>query len=174
MNWTFDDSLPTTMVMEEMPTPRDTHILLRGEYDKKGPKVCARPAGCLAAAADRCAQQSPRLRPVAGRSKSNPLTARVAVNRFWQMLFGAGIVKTVEDFGAQGEWPSHPELLDWLAVEFMVDWKRQGWDVEGSCSGPSSPARRTGNPRKAPRICCKRDPDNRLLAAARVSGCRPR
>ncbi|MBI3862423.1 MAG: DUF1553 domain-containing protein [Planctomycetia bacterium] len=112
------ESFPTTMVMREMPVPRETFVLVRGEYDKRGEKVSPGipssfgplPAG------------SPNNRLGLARwvaDRSNPLTARVAVNRMWQMLFGTGFVKTVDDFGAQGEWPSHPELLDWLAVEFM-------------------------------------------------------
>src|SRR5262249_51648283 len=114
----FEEQIPTTMVMEEMNPPRDTHILIRGEYDKKGPKV----APGLPQSLPPLPSSAPNNR--LGFAKwlvdpANPLTARVTVNRYWQMLFGAGIVRSVEDFGAQGDWPSHPELLDWLATEFM-------------------------------------------------------
>ena len=115
------------MVMEEMPTPRDTHLLLRGEYDKKGPKVLPG----LPAALPALPKGTPNNRLGFASwlvARENPLTARVAVNRSWQMLFGVGIVKTVEDFGAQGDWPSHPELLDWLAVEYS-----------SPCSGRGTP-----------------------------------
>lgn len=132
--WTrFDESIPTTMVMQEMPTPRDTHILLRGEYDKKGPTV----GPGLPAVVPPMAAGSPNNRLGLARwlvQRDNPLTARVTVNRHWQMLFGTGIVKTVEDFGAQGEWPSHPELLDWLAAEFMDPI----WGVGENCCGQGS------------------------------------
>ena len=91
--------------------------------------------------------------------KDNPLTARVAVNRMWQAFFGQGLVSTSEDFGAQGERPSHPELLDWLAVEFMS----RGWSmksmqkliVESATYRQSSTARKDIE---------ERDPYNRLLA----------
>src|SRR6185437_15611964 len=108
------DRFPTTMVMREMPTPRDTFVLIRGEYDKHGEKVTPGVPRSL-----------PALPPGVPNNRlgfarwlvdpTNPLTARVAVNRYWQMLFGTGLVKTVEDFGSQGEWPTHPELLDFLA-----------------------------------------------------------
>ncbi|MGE5193659.1 MAG: DUF1549 domain-containing protein, partial [Deltaproteobacteria bacterium] len=112
------ESFPTTMVMQEMPVPRDTFVLIRGEYDKHGEKV----GPGLPASLPALPEGVPNSRLGLARwlvDRSNPLTARVAVNRMWQMLFGTGLVKTVDDFGAQGEWPSHPELLDWLAVEFM-------------------------------------------------------
>src|SRR5262249_58628310 len=88
-------------------------------------------------------------------------TARVAVNRFWQMFFGTGLVKTAEDFGVQGEWPSHPELLDWLATEFS----RGGWDVKGILRHivTSATYRQSSRATAALR---QRDPDNRLLARA--------
>jgi hypothetical protein len=154
----LDESIPTTMVMKEMPTPRDTHILIRGEYDKKGPKVTPG----LPASLPRLPQGAPNNR--LGFAKwlvdpANPLTARVAVNRTWQLYFGTGLVKTVEDFGAQGEWPSHPELLDWLATEFV----RTGWDVKAlhRLIVTSAVYRQSS---RATRELLQRDPDNRLLA----------
>lgn len=114
------------MVMEELPEPRATFLLRRGAYDAPGERVergvpaalpPLKPPGGSAA---HLAPKSNRLDLARWLiSPQHPLTARVAVNRFWQMLFGTGLVKTVEDFGSQGEMPSHPELLDWLAVEFM-------------------------------------------------------
>jgi hypothetical protein len=117
--------IPTTLVMEEQKEMRPTFILLRGAYDKPGEKVAAAtPAVLPALAAD-----LPRNRLGLAKwlvSRENPLTARVIVNRFWQHFFGTGLVRTSEDFGSQGEPPSHPELLDWLAVTFQ----ESGWDVK--------------------------------------------
>lgn len=119
---------PETFVMEEMPTPREAYVLDRGEYDKPrkdDPLVPGVPAALGA-----LPEEFPKNRLGLAKwlvSRDQPLTARVTVNRFWQQLFGVGIVKTSEDFGSQGEYPLHRELLDWLAVEFM----ESGWDVKG-------------------------------------------
>ena len=117
-------TVPTVMVMEEGPA-KDTFVLNRGAYDQRGAKVEAAVPGAL-----------PPLPPGAPANRltlaqwlvnrDNPLTARVQVNRLWQNFFGIGLVKTVDDFGSQGEWPSQMELLDWLAVEFM----ESGWDLQ--------------------------------------------
>lgn len=114
----------TAQVMEEMSTPRETHIHIRGNFANKGEQVFPGVPKFLGplppdVMADRLSFAHWL---VDGR---NPLVARVVVNRLWQHFFGTGIVRTTEDFGAQGEWPSHPELLDWLAVEFI----ESGWDV---------------------------------------------
>lgn len=154
----FDATIPTTMVMQEIPTPRATHVLLRGEYDRKGERVDPG----LPAALPPLPKGAPNNRLGFARwlvARDNPLTARVTVNRHWQMLFGAGIVRTVEDFGAQGDWPSHPELLDWLAVEFM----ESGWDVKRLLRTIVTSATYRQSSRLTPELL-RRDPENRLLA----------
>jgi len=122
----FDNAIPTTLVMADMAQARETFILVRGAYDKKGDKVAAGvpaifPAIPKDAPLNRLGLAKWLIDP------SHPMTSRVTVNRFWQQFFGTGIVKTAEDFGAQGTWPTHPELLDWLSTEFI----RTGWDVKG-------------------------------------------
>lgn len=115
---TIHDTIPEIMVMEEMPQPRPTFVLDRGEYNSPVREVKpGTPASILA-----YDKELPTNRlGLAGWlfNKENPLTARVAVNRYWQMIFGRGIVKSANDFGVQGSLPSHPELLDWLALHFQ-------------------------------------------------------
>lgn len=153
----FLDQVPTVMVMREVEPPKDTFLLLRGAYDKPGEKVSRGVPESLADAAQALPDRLALARWVADRR--NPLTARVAVNRFWQAIFGTGIVKTVEDFGAQGEWPSHPELLDWLAVEFM----ESGWDVKRLHRTIVTSAAYRQSSKVSPALAAK-DPENRLLA----------
>jgi hypothetical protein len=145
------------MVMEEG-TPRETHVLERGEYDKPGEKVTPGVPGILSAPSSSHPQNRLDLATWLT-SPSNPLTARVAVNRYWQMYFGRGLVKTSEDFGTQGERPSHPELLDWLADEFM----RSGWDVKALQRLIVTSATYRQSSRVTAELLA-RDPENRLLA----------
>jgi hypothetical protein len=147
------------MVMEEMTPPRETYSLIRGQYDKRGEKVFP---GIPMSLVTHESSVMPRNRLELARwlvSPANPLTSRVAVNRLWQMLFGAGIVKTVDDFGTQGELPSHPELLDWLATEFM----RSGWDTKALLRTIVTSATYRQSSRTSPQLLQK-DPENRLLA----------
>ncbi|MGL5095069.1 MAG: DUF1549 and DUF1553 domain-containing protein, partial [Planctomycetia bacterium] len=154
-------AIPRVMVMEDAEKPpRETFQLTRGAYDKREDKVEPGTPSVLhplpsAAPKNRTALAQWIVDP------QNPLTARVTVNRFWQNLFGVGLVKTSEDFGLQSEKPSHPELLDWLADEFV----RTGWDVKElhRLVVTSSTYRQSSKASKALR---DRDPDNRLLARA--------
>lgn len=119
------EKVQEVMVMEEMEEPRQTYILNRGVYDDYGEEVFPNTPESVLAMPDHL----PRNRLGLAQwltHPDHPLTARVAVNRYWQNYFGRGLVKTAEDFGNQGELPSHPELLDWLAVTFM----ESGWDVK--------------------------------------------
>lgn len=154
----YERDVPSVMIMAE-PTKREpTHILLRGAYDKPGERV----ERGVPAALHPMPAGAPRNRLGLAQwltSKENPLTARVTVNRFWQMIFGTGLVKTSEDFGAQGEWPSHPELLDWLAVDFVEN----GWDVKRLFKTIAmSETYRQSSVATAQHL--EKDPENRLLS----------
>ena len=160
-------SFPTVMVMQESPKPRETHLLLRGAYDRPGEKVSPGvPASLPSLPAGVPHNRLGFAKWLA--DPANTLPARVAVNRFWQMFFGTGLVKTVEDFGSQGEWPSHPELLDWLATEFV----RTGWDVKAMQKTIVMSATYRRSSQVTPALLQK-DPDNRLLARSRACGSPP-
>ncbi len=153
-----ENKIPSTMVMLEMATPRDTFVLARGAYDKPSDKVTPLVPAFLPPMPD----GAPKNRLGLAQwlvSDTNPLTARVTVNRYWQMYFGTGIVKTAEDFGSQGEAPSHPELLDYLATEFM----RTGWDVKAMQKLIVTSATYRQASAVTPELR-ERDPENRLLA----------
>jgi len=154
----FGKTIPTVMVMKEMPQPRDAFILKRGEYDKPGDKVTMATPAVL--------PPMPKGAPVnrLGLAEwlvdpSNPLTARVWVNRTWEKLFGTGICKTTENLGSQAEWPSDPELLDWLATEFI----RMKWDMKAFQKKLVMSATYRQSSAITPELL-ERDPENRLLA----------
>ena len=151
-------SLPRVMIMQDMPKPRATFILDRGSYQKPTVRVDAD----VPASLPPLASAAPRNRLGLARwlvSPENPLTARVTVNRVWQQFFGAGLVKTPEDFGVQGQNPSHPELLDWLATELV----RSGWDMKALHRAIVTSATYRQASRTTPALV-ERDPLNRLLA----------
>ncbi|MEO2048850.1 MAG: DUF1553 domain-containing protein [Pirellulales bacterium] len=156
--FSFFESIPTVMIMQEMETPRDAFLLVRGEYNNPAEKVAP---GVPATLPDLPkGVENNRL----GFAKwlvdpAHPLTARVTINRLWQQIFGLGLVKTTEDFGSQGELPSHPELLDWLATEFI----RTGWDVKEIQKTIFTSATYQQSSKVSPDLFQK-DPENRLLA----------
>jgi len=154
----FENALPTTLISRELETPRPAHVLIRGAYEAKGEEV----QRAVPAALPAMAEDAPRDRLGLAQwlvSREHPLTARVTVNRYWQQLMGVGIVRTTEDFGSQGEYPVHPELLDWLAVEFV----ESSWDVKGLLRHMVTSAAYRQSSAVTPALL-ERDPNNRLLA----------
>jgi hypothetical protein len=149
---------PRTMVMRERNEPRETTILIKGAYNAPGEKV---EHGVLADLAPLPVEASKNRLALADwlLSPEHPLTARVTVNRLWQQFFGVGLVKSAEDFGLQGDRPSHPELLDWLAVEF----RESGWDVKHIVRLMVTSATYRQSSAASPALI-ERDPSNRLLA----------
>lgn len=150
--------VPTTLVYRELRNPREAFVLLRGEYDKKGKQV----ERLTPASLPPMDEKLPRNRLGLARwlvSAENPLFSRVAVNRFWQELFGTGLVETSDDFGSQGSVPSHPKLLDWLAVDF----RESGWDMKALMKQMVMSATYRQSSR-INQVQASEDPKNRLLA----------
>lgn len=155
---TLESEAPSTMVMRELAKTRPTFVLFRGQYDSPRERVEPDVPEFILP----FPKSAPRNRLGLARwltDPANPLTARVVVNRLWQTLFGTGIVKTSENFGYQGELPSHPELLDWLAVDFV----EHGWDVKRLIKLITDSATYRQDSRSTPELN-ERDPENRLLA----------
>ncbi|MFT5190699.1 MAG: hypothetical protein ACI9DF_005387 [Verrucomicrobiales bacterium] len=154
------DGMQEIMVMQETAPPRQSYLLGRGAYDAREEPVKSETPAALPP----MAEGLPRNRLGLARwltDSQQPLTARVTVNRYWQMFFGKGLVGTPEDFGSQGSLPTHPELLDWLAYRFMD----QGWDLKGLVKEMvlSQTYRQTSVATAEQRA---RDPGNVLLARA--------
>jgi len=154
----FETSISSAMVMRDSSEMRPTYLLERGLFDQHGEEVSA---GLPDALPDLPAD-APKNRLGLARwlvAADHPLTARVTVNRFWQSIFGTGIVKTAENFGSQGDLPSHPQLLDWLAAQFV----QSGWNVKDFHRLLVTSATYRQSSRVAPELL-QRDPENRLLA----------
>jgi hypothetical protein len=151
---------PRTMVMQERMEPTPTFVLRRGLYDQADRE---RPvARAVPRAIGTLPPDAPRNRLGLAQwlvGDANPLTARVVVNRFWEQFFGRGIVRSTEDFGLQGDWPTHPELLDWLAVDFRT----HGWDVDRLVRQIVTSATYRQSSRVRPDVAAW-DAENRLLA----------
>lgn len=161
----IDKAIPSAMVMQEMTPARETRLLIRGQYDKKGDSVTA----AVPASLPQLPKNAPANRLGLAQwliSPEHPLMSRVTVNRYWQMVFGYGLVKTSDDFGSQGELPSHPELLDWLAAEFIQPTyakDAQSWDVKGLLKLLVTSAAYRQQSAVGRELLLK-DPENRLLA----------
>ena len=155
----YEMTFPVTPVAREQAEPRPAHVMIRGQYDKPGERVAAATPAFLPpikTSGERVTRLDFARWLVA---PENPLTGRVTVNRFWQQLFGAGLVRTPGDFGNQGDPPTHPALLDWLADEFQ----RTGWDVKRLVRLLVT-SRTYRQDSRADAELLERDPENKLLA----------
>ncbi len=153
----LDAAVPKTMVMAELAAPRQTHLLTRGQYDQPSEQVTAGVPSFLGTPpADTPLNRLGLAQWLT--SPTHPLTARVAVNRWWAGIFGTGLVETVEDFGTQGSFPSHPELLDYLATRLIS----QGWDVRAVIKEIVLSATYQQSSDATPQQIAQ-DPQNRLL-----------
>jgi hypothetical protein len=154
----IEEVIPASLVMADMPTERESFVMVRGQYDNPGDKVTRGTPAAFPPLPKRDHYTRLDLADWLV-SPQHPLTARVTVNRFWQQFFGTGLVKTSGDFGSQGEPPSHPELLDWLAVAF----RDSGWDVKALVKLLATSATYRQSTKVSPELLAK-DPENRLLA----------
>jgi hypothetical protein len=156
----LDKQIPATLIMEDMQDRRQAYVLIRGQYDKPDKDRPVEPN--VPASLPPLPEDAPDNRLALAEwlvSDEHPLTSRVTVNRYWQRYFGTGLVKTSEDFGSQGEPPSHPKLLDWLAVEF----RESGWDIKALQKLIVMSATYRQSSRVTP-AKLKADPENRLLS----------
>lgn len=156
----LEDVIPASFIMADLPQPRESFVMQRGQYDKPGDKV-SRGTPAVFPPLEAKSKDLPSRLDLADWlvSAEHPLTARVQVNRLWQQFFGTGLVKTSNDFGSQGEPPSHPELLDWLAVTF----RENGWDMKAFVQMlVTSHTYRQSAQFTAESL--QKDPENRLLA----------
>ncbi|MAH14039.1 MAG: hypothetical protein CMO33_09925 [Verrucomicrobia bacterium] len=154
-------NIAVTFIMADLPKPRPSFVMLRGQYDQPGEKVSRNVPSFLPSLPSKSTDRDYNRLDFANWlvSGKHPLTARVVVNRIWQQFFGTGIVKTSADFGTQGDLPSHPELLDWLSVQFVED----GWDIQRLITRIlTSHAYQQSS--SVDEYLLEKDPDNRLLA----------
>ncbi|MCZ6596172.1 MAG: PSD1 and planctomycete cytochrome C domain-containing protein [Planctomycetota bacterium] len=163
----IDAEVPMTMVMEELATPREAHLLIRGQYDQPGELVepgtpAILPPMELGSVGNAGAHEGRATRLELARwlmDPGHPLPARVTVNRWWQRIFGHGLVGTTEDFGSRGDAPTHPDLLDWLATELV----ESGWDIKHMQKLMVTSAAYRQSARVTPELL-ERDPKNQLYA----------
>ena len=157
----LNKEIPSTFVMADLPKARESFVMVRGQYNNPGEKVSRGVPAFLPSLPPKPKDRDYNRLDLANWlvRKDHPLTSRVIVNRIWQQFFGTGLVKTSSDFGTQGELPSHPELLDWLAVQFM----EEGWDFRAFIKRILTSQTYRQSSKVSPSLL-KKDPDNRLLA----------